>query len=111
MILITHHTQYPPRLRVQKGETVREEINLTPLLNERDDTISSVSWESDDGDISVSANSNDDYSATAEITANNESCANVTLTVTSANGQTIKQTIRVIGFDPEDCVDDYSYAW
>lgn len=109
MILITQHTQHVPRLRIQEGETVREEINLTPLLNERSDTISSVSWESDDGDISVSANSNDDYSATAEITANNEACANVTLTVTSANGQTIKQTIRVVAFDPEDCIDDYDY--
>lgn len=110
MILIDQHTHYTPRLRIREGETIREELNLTPLLNERSDTIDSVSWESDNSsDISVSAHANDKYTATAELTANNEGCANVTLTVTTTNGQTIKQTIRVIAFDPEDCVDDYDY--
>lgn len=110
MILISHRTDYPPRIRIRKGETIREEINLTPLLNDRDDTIDSVSWESDSSsDISVSAHASDSYTATPELTANSEGCANIMLTVTTTNGQTIKQTIRAIAYDPERCAAEHGY--
>lgn len=110
MILISHRTDYPPRIRLRKGETIREQVNLTPLLNDRDDTIDSVAWESENSsDISVSAHDNDSYTATAELTASNEGCANVTLTVTTTNVQTIKQTIRVTAYDPERCVGNLDY--
>lgn len=109
MILIDQHTHYLPRLRLRKGETRREQINLVPLLNERSDTIDSVSWGSDSSDISVSAHANDSYTATAELVASSDGCANVTLTVTTANGQTIKRTLRVTAIDPDKCgnVTDY----
>lgn len=85
-----------PVLEMAVGQVTTEGLNLTPYLIDRETTITSVSWASDSGDLTISGASSTSYKASATFTAVGEnSGVLVTATVTMPNSKTDKFYIRV----------------
>lgn len=110
MILVSDLHGQPFVLRMYKGEQRTEVVNFTPVLVNRGATITSVAWSSEDSGVSIANESNDDYTASARLSPDQQTASMIECAATLSDGDLIQARVLVRVVDPRSYwagYDDY----
>lgn len=95
------------RYSQNKGESVEYRLDFSRLMTERGTSVSSVAWESLNGQASIANESLSSDIATADITTSQSGMAQVKATATLADGNIRVKWIKIQAIDPEYSTKDY----